>query len=218
MPILDGIGLGFVYRALKDAGGAFWRWYRPLSNAEKIALRQKWKPKFDDLIRDNFARKLRRDVVIRDVRRVDQYPDIDEKAKGISPWFRLGLVGTYHRGIYVAFDWHRLVEVAEGKYRVLDILEHDKDDKELEEKSIKVIQLGLIPFENIEDVDFDGDEYYAYPHIYCHFTIKKQPYEKVALFTEGQLFEDSLPYYTELTDVESVQQASAEAGIKKVYL
>lgn len=218
MAFLEGIGLGFVYRLLKDVGGAGVRWWKGKPPAEKIALRQKWKPKFEDHIRDNHVRELRSDVVIRDVSRVDHYPDVNEKAKGISPWFRLGLVGVYHRGIYVAFQWNRLVEIEEGKYRVLDILHHDKGDEELKERSVKVIQLGLIPFENIEDVDFEGDEYYGYPHIYCHFSIKGQPYEKVAFYTQGQLFPDSLPYYTELVDVESVRNESTKAGIKNIHV
>lgn len=208
LALLDAIGLGFLYRAIKDVIGAVLRRFRPMENHEKIALRQKWKPKFEDHIRENHVKKLRSDVIIRDVRRVDQYPDLEEGAKGISPWFRVGLVGTYHRGIYVAFQWNRLVEIEGGSYRVLDILEYDKDNAELEERSIKVIQLGSIPFENIEDVDFEGDEYYGYPHIYCHFSIKKQPYEKVAFYTQNQISPDSLPFYTELADVESVRKES----------
>lgn len=218
LAILESIGLGFVYRFLKDVGSVGLRWWKGTPPTEKIALRQKWKPQFEDHIRDHFSKKLRSDTIIRDVRRVDQYPDIDEKSKGISPWFRVGLVGVYHRGIYVAFQWNRLVEIEEGKFRVLDILGHDKDDKEAEENSIKVIQLGSIPFENIEEVDFEGDEYYGYPHIYCHFSIKGQPYEKIAFYTEGQLFPDSLPFYSEVIDVESVRKESIKAGIKNPYI
>ena len=114
----------------------------------------------------------------------------------------MGLVGTYHRGIYVLFEWRRLVEVSEGKYLDLNTIDHGKDSNELEARAIKVVRLGLIPFENIEGVDFEGDEYDPYPHIYCHFTIKKQPYEKVALFKEDKLLGDELPYCKELTDVE----------------
>ena len=212
MAFLDAIGLGFVYRPLKDAVGAVWRRYRPLPNTEKIALRLKWKRKLDKLIHDNHARKLRRDVIIRDVRRIDRYPDTDESAKGISPWFRMGLVGTYHRGIYVLFEWRRLVEVSEGKYFDLDTIDHGKDSDELEKRAIKVAKLGLIPFENIEEVDFEGDEHYPYPHIYCHFAIKRRPYEKVAFFKEDRLFGDALPYYKELTDIKIVKWGEGPIG------
>lgn len=215
---LESIGLGFIYRAIKDVGGAGFRLWKGTPPQEKIALRQKWKPRFEEHIQDNHVQKLRSDIIIRDVNRVDQYPDSVEKEKGISSWFRMGLVGVYHRGIYVSFQWHRLVDIGDGKYRFLDILGHDKDKKELEDSSIKVIQLGSIPFENIEDVNFEGDEYYGYPHIYCHFSIKKQPYEKISLYTKGQLFSGSLPFYTELIDVESVRKESIKAGIKKPYI
>ena len=215
--MLEFIGLGwlpnFLYNLAKDVFG----WTKPLTAQEKIALRQKWKPKFEDCIRDNFANGYRSDVIIRDVKRVDQYPETDSKSKGISPWFRMGLVGTYHRGILVAFQWNSLVPLDDGQFRVLDILDHDKDDQEAKDSAIKVLKVGMIPFENVEDVDFEGDEYYGYPHIYCHFSNKREPYEKVAFFTEGQLFPDSLPYYTELTDIESVKKASRAAGIQNLY-
>ena len=216
--MLEYIGLGWLPNLLYNLGKDVFGWRKPLSSEERIARRRKWKPMFDEHIRDHFSRKLRSDVIIRDVKRVDQYPDIEEKSKGISPWFRVGLVGTYHRGILVAFHWLRLVHVGDEKFRVLDILDHDKDDKSLEADSIKAIQLGMIPFENIEEVDFEGDEYYGFPHIYCHFSNKREPYERIAIFTQNQLFPDSLPYYSEIADVESVRKESEKAGIKKPYL
>lgn len=215
---MEGIGLGFVYRFLKDIGGAGLRWWKGAPPQERLAIRQKWKPRFEEYLLDRNSKDLRSDTIIRDVKRMDQYPDLDEKAKGISPWFRVGLAGTYHRGIYVGFQWHDLVDLGNGKYRVLDILNHDKDDEELRRAAIRVVELGSIPFENIEDVDFDGDEYYGYPHIYCHFVIKKQPYEKIALYTQNRLFPDSLPYYTEIADSESVRKESIKAGIAKPWI
>jgi hypothetical protein len=39
---------------------------------------------------------------------MDHYPEIDEKAKGISPWFRAGLIGMYHRGVLIGLRWTTL--------------------------------------------------------------------------------------------------------------
>jgi hypothetical protein len=33
------------------------------------------------------------------MKRMDKYPDVDEREKGISAWFRSGIVDTYEKGI-----------------------------------------------------------------------------------------------------------------------
>ena len=204
-----------AYSFAKDLASSLIRIFKPMPLRQKIELRQKWKPRFEQHIRDHFARKLRSDVIIRDVRRVDQYPDTKENEKGISAWFRVGLVGTYHRGILVAFQWNELVEVGEGEFR---FLEYDKDNQETKDGALKVLQIGMIPFENIEEVDFEGDEYYNYPHIYCHFANKGEPYERIAYFTQNQLFEDSLPFYTEVVEAKAVRDTSRRLGVKSPYI
>lgn len=215
---LESIGLGFLYRVAKDAGGPIFRRFRGMSSEDRIALRQKWKPKFDSYTRANWADRLREDAIIRDVKRIDEYPESNADTKGISPWFRIGLVGTYHRGIYVGLRWSRLLPLGDGKYRALDVLNPDRTDKHLDDECIKVMLIGLVPFENIEDVDFEGDELYAFPHVYCHFSNRREPYERVAFFTKNQLFEDALPHYTEIVDQESVFKETKKAGISRPNL
>jgi hypothetical protein len=39
--------------------------------------------------------------------------------------------------------------------------------------------LSYIPFNNIIDYDFDGDEFYQYPHVLCDFSNGDTPYEFV---------------------------------------
>jgi hypothetical protein len=39
------------------------------------------------------------DLIIRDINRMDNYPDSDEKRNKIPSWFKGGLMGTYHKGI-----------------------------------------------------------------------------------------------------------------------
>src|SRR5207253_9654577 len=45
-----------------------------------------------------------------------------------------------------------------------------------ERGEMKVVLLGTIPYDHIDSVDWDGDEYYGFPHIYCFFAHKKEPY------------------------------------------
>ena len=68
-----------------------------------------------------------------------------------------------------------------------------------------MILAGRIPFENIEAVDWDGDEYYYFPHIYCHFTNRKEPYESVDYYTEIQN-PHRRPHYSELVNVKDVKR------------
>lgn len=203
-----------VYSFAKDLVGGVVRKFKPMPPQKKIEQRQKWKPKFEEHIRDYFIKKLRSDVIIRDVKRVDQYPNTKENEKGISSWFRLGLVGTYHRGILVAFQWSKLVEVGNGEFRFLD---YDNDSKKTKDDALKVLQIGMIPFEHIEAVDFEGDEYYSYPHIYCNFANKGEPYERIAYFTQNKLFADSLPYHTEVVEAKAVRETSKKFGVKNPY-
>ena len=97
------------------------------------------------------------------MRRIENYPDANDK-KGISPWFRVSLVGTYHRGIQVGLRWTDLTMHSDGEnYRRTNYKAGEKGD-------IKALLIGLIPFEDIENIDWEGDEYYDYPHIYCYFS------------------------------------------------
>ncbi|WP_409525172.1 hypothetical protein [Nitrincola sp. MINF-07-Sa-05] len=73
-----------LYRLLKD----LLRWFEGrkgnLSPADRLAVREKWKPVFEEKIADRRRDGLRSDVVVRDVNRLDQYPNIQEGEKGIS--------------------------------------------------------------------------------------------------------------------------------------
>ena len=67
--------------------------------------------------------------------------------------------------------------------------------------------LGLIRYENIESVQWDGDEYYPYPHIYCHFVEKqRKPYERLAFFEHQTLF-NGADHFKELVHKDEVRRA-----------
>ena len=134
------------------------------------------------------------------------YPDLDENEKGISPWFRLDLVGTYHRGILVAHGWGTLTKDGDA-WRYTDYKAGERGD-------LKVLLISSIPYENIEQVDWDGDEYYGYPHIYCWFNNKKVPYERTAIYEKHEpIVEGALPWFKEIADVEDVRRRSRKHGL-----
>jgi hypothetical protein len=204
--MLEWLAPSFVYTLVKDAWGKFRSARRSLTPEQIIALRQKWKPQFEELVWKRHQKRLRSDVIIRDMKRVDQYPELKD-TKGISSWFRVSLVDTYHRGLLVAlgFGWGTLTRDGEG-WRFTNYKAGENGD-------LKVLMLGSIPYENIESVDWDGDEYYNYPHIYCFFDRKKQPYEKIAFYTETRP-EDMQPFYTELAPYDEVRKRSRKRGLQ----
>jgi len=113
------------------------------------------------------------DAIIRDIKRMDLYPAIDEEGKGISPWFKVEVKGLYHRGLEVFTSMPKSIKQGEnGEWDFADY----KDPQE-----VTGYPVGRIPFDLIEHVDWEGDEYYPDPHIYCRFK-DGQPYESTVFF------------------------------------
>lgn len=104
---------------------------------------------------------------------MDDYPGTQETKKGISPWFKANLVGTYHNGISLQLNFADLIE-CECRWRL-------KTDQDPIHSGVAVALIGNIPYENIVHVDWDGDEYYSNAQIFCRFDAKNgEPYEKLA--------------------------------------
>jgi hypothetical protein len=204
--MIEWLAPGFLYAIVKDTFGALRRRHRRLSPAQILELRQKWKPLFEEEIMKNHTQKLRKDIIIRDVKRMDDYPNVDEKKKGISPWFRVGLMGTYHKGILVGLRWGKLTSHGENAWKLTDYKSQSGD--------IKVILIGKIPFESIESVDWKGDEYYYFPHIYCYFDTKnKEPYEDLT-FCEQRCNPGWPPFYVDVAPYEEARRLSKKLGLE----
>lgn len=168
---------------------------RKLPNDERLRLRQKWKGQIEPYILKTRRQKLRQDVIIRDMRRMDDYPELPRKARGISPWFRVGLIDTYHRGALVAFEWRGFCERPDGSLRTTDWEAGEQATRNL-------LVAAKIPYEWIESIDFDGDEFYGFPHIYCYFVGRAGgPYEHIGCYEEIDF--DGRPLFREVTDYRS---------------
>jgi hypothetical protein len=192
----------FAYTLVKDAWAYFRGKKRRLSQTEILQLRQRWKPDFEREIAERRKWGWNEDVIIRDVKRLQQYPDIAEKGKGISAWFKVGLMGTYHAGILAGLSWERIAELPNGGWRICDYA--------TKEPGIKVILIGEIPYERIEGVDWSGDEYYGEPHIFCHFDGPKgQPYERL-VYCERRVASHGHPYFVDVALADDVREATAK--------
>lgn len=204
------IEYGFLsagYRILRD----IWGWVRGrkrrLSPSEIVQLRQKWKTEFEQKLLERRRAGLRTDVIVRDMRRIDRYPNTDDKGKGISPWFRVGLMGTYHKGILLGLRWETLtLDKDKNRWRFTNYSVGEKGE-------VKVILMGYVPYESIETVNWDGDEYYGFPHIYCYFDARrKEPYESLEFCEQKYL--DEYPFYTKVAEYDNVRKFSKRFKIE----
>jgi len=173
------------------------------SNVERIQHRERLRKLLQDEIYNCRAKELRQDVIVRDVKRVDNYPNVDEESKGISPWFRVGLIDTYDRGILLGLRYGGLKECEAG-YRFVDFVNEEKSD-------CTVLLVGNVPYDSIAEVNMDGDEYYNYPHIYCNFDFDGQPYEKL-WFAERKYLSETHPYYAKVADYADVVRNNPTDG------
>lgn len=157
---------------------------RRLTPTEKLAARDKWRPIFQDYFLEAARKNFRGDAIVHDVDRLDNYPEAGEE-KGISSWFRVGLMGTYNDGILLGLRWTE-IEEQNGVW----VEKRQTDSK----GGVKVMLLGEVPFESIASVNFEGDEYYNKPHIFCHFDFEGEPYKRLFYGEEFQL-DPNLPYH-----------------------
>jgi hypothetical protein len=123
------------------------------------------------------------ELIIRDIKRHDSYPRVDDREKGISPWFGVEVKGLYHRGLEVFIGVRRRIK--KDMYGEWKFTDQNGEDTEL------VYTVGRIPFKVIEHVDWEGDDNYPMPHVYCRFeALKGQPYEEIVYFAKFPGSED----------------------------
>lgn len=157
----------------KDFLGGIARRVPKPSPATVLEHRRKWRSEFEQYLTEWHASRTGGDVIIRDISRMDLYPDVGEKGTGTSSWFKAELKGLYHRGIEVFLRVIPLpcVQSHEGWHL----------DKRDESRTVNAYLVGRIPFDVVRHVEWDGDEYYRFLHIYCDFP-RGQPYEDFVIY------------------------------------
>ena len=191
------------YEPLRDLLSYLWVRKRRLTQEEKVQLKAKWKPMIEEKLRDWHHKSLSHDAIVHDVKRTQDYPD-GLHGKGISPWFRVVLMDTYHDGIMLGLRWGKVVfEPTQQKWLFARLGEEGKN----------LILIGYVPYHHIEWIDWDGDEFYPYTHLYLHFDgPKRQPYERLVLCDKREL--EGRPYYAEVADYEEARKLSKKRGVK----
>jgi len=175
------------------------------SNSDRLKHRERFRQILQGEIYDRRAKELRQDVIVRDVDRSDTYPDSDD-SKGISSWFRVGLIDTYDKGIRLGLRYGGLKE-CEGGYRFVDFVNEEESDR-------TVLLIGDVPYDSIAEVNLDGDEFYNFPHIYCHFDFGGEPYERL-WFAERKELTETHPYFEKVAEYDEVTRNNPTDG--KLY-
>jgi hypothetical protein len=135
------------------------------------------------------------EVIVRDISRMNNYPDVDDEKKGISSWFKVEVKGLYHRGVEVILRIDSLIYAENvGQWR------YSRDG---EPDTVNACLVGKIPFDVIRGVEWNGDEYYRCPHVYCEFGKKeKQPYESLVYYELQGMNE--YRYFNEIAKLDDV--------------
>lgn len=167
---------GLIVGGIRGAIAAVRWWFR--LPATKARHRTKMKAEIEDkLPRYADDRDYRGEAIIRDLRRMDDYPELDDGIVGKpSPWFKAEVKGIYDRGLEVYVAAERVMISGDTAMPV-------------RKGGQPVLVVGRLPFERIEEVDWVGDPAASLdrmPHFYCWFGWRRrQLYEEIVLYRQG---------------------------------
>ena len=200
--------IGPLYQIFKDISCLIHNKFQKPDPSVVLKRRQEWHHEFETHLQKKSDTSNFGNAIIRDISRMDNYPKIDDGKKGISSWFPVEIKGLYHRGIEVILRIDSLVYVAD--FRQWHFSPNGGKG------TVNAFLVGQIPFDLIRYVEWNGDEYYRYPHIYCEFNKKKkQPYENLVYYVrEGS---DEYCYFSEITKLENITK-SKKTSSKKTYM
>jgi hypothetical protein len=111
------------------------------------------------------------DAIVRDIKRIDSFPDQATEWKEMSPYFKVAIKDLYHRGIEVFTGIPQGIK--KDMYGDWHFVNYSDED------TILVYCVGKIPFDSIDHVDWGRDE----PHIYCRFK-GGDPFEARPFYTK----------------------------------
>lgn len=109
----------------------------------------------------------------------DAYPDSKDDGEP-SSWLKSYLHDIYNDGIQThIYCWtcEKIVVNPFGKWVLKSEFDRNHHTSDTLELNVNII--GRIPYYNIVDINEDGDDYYACPHIYCIFNGDMGPFSEI---------------------------------------
>jgi hypothetical protein len=170
-----------------------------ISNRERLEHKEQIKEKADGLIAKIIREKLRRKVYLVNINRYfKDYPSNEEKLLSGYSHIRAEIKATRFNGI--EFFAGMPVQIYQKQNGRLSLKGYD------EEKVFIAFPVGLVPYEWIEYIDPDGDEYDYSPLVYCKFNSRiywkpwrrflslGYPHEKIYYYKKSNVYnEDNDP-------------------------
>jgi len=108
------------------------------------------------------------EAIIRDIDKMDYYlHDNPKKSYASYAWFRVEIKDISYRSLdcFISMPEEIVYDEKKSKWRFIN----------KGEKGVNAYAVGKIPYENIINIDWNGDEYYPVPHIYCRYQ-NRSPY------------------------------------------
>lgn len=178
----------------------FYLW-KKLNNNERLKHRDNIKKQLDDYIYEEVVKNKHYKVYLLNIKRYfGKYPDNSESLITEYSHIKAEIKST-------RYDWVEFFEsMPKEIYRWLDWKLYFKELRESQEK-IKVFPVWIIPYEDIDFIDFNWDEYNNGPLIFCNFNkleifvrsfpkmFYRFPYIKIIYYTENKNYnEENDPY------------------------
>jgi len=160
------------------------------------------------------------EIIVRDVHQDNTYPDSNyyDCGIGISPWFKAEVLRPYYRGLSLIVGIEQIQINEDRSWRVIKAGETAPAGAFF----INAFVIGNIPYDSIVAIDWDGDEYYNFPHVYCEYTFAGQPYEEVWYWPtddykefKGHLHKDKQIIVNASPDESVVEKSPRSAQLKK---
>lgn len=149
-----------------------------------LELRRKISKDFSDWLDYSLDdRKVRNRMLLRAFNG-NQYPNSNEPDdNGEYEWFRVEFLGLYHAGMEFILMVKQIQVFGDNSWEFIN------DKSEIKGEKINVLEIGQINFLEIVDYNIKGDEFYMYPHLFCKYTYKGTPFEKVYYQNVNKIYE-----------------------------
>ena len=145
-----------------------------------VELKKKIQKDFSKLL-DYREKQMSSDILLRSIDD-NHYPEHYKNEHGEYQWYKVEFKQLYFNGIEVIFGIKEVILNENGEW---DIVEYSDTIRKKKYKTVKVLEVGRINFNDIVTYDMRGDEFTLYPHFYCKFKNKGTPYDQLVYYVIG---------------------------------
>lgn len=166
---------------------------KKLSDRARLGHKEKIRQKAEELLSEIYRKKLTGEVYLVNINRYfKDYPSSKRKRFGGYSEIKAEIKAIRFDGI--EFFSGMPVEIYKKANKELSFVGKNK------EKIFNAFPVGVVPYEWIEHIDLDGDEYTCCPQFYCHFKARTNwnfwkrllffgyPYKRTVYYRESEVY------------------------------